>query len=128
MNDWIIVNISHANVWLCQLGDLVHVADRRYASPDIDELAYTGLTSKEPHHSLEKRSISPRHVPDFGNCLKYGFRSIAVDQVVVLASKIVIIEASWVRPARIDLRRLETWLHHVFPLAADTTASSLALT
>jgi hypothetical protein len=63
MHDGIIIQVGDPHLRRDLLGTLVHLACRRNAGADIDDLPDTGLADQEPHCPLQESPVLPCHRP-----------------------------------------------------------------
>jgi hypothetical protein len=125
MHDGTIIQGGNAHPRRDLLGDLVHIDCRGNAGADIDDLSDTSLADQEPHCPLQERPVLPRHRPYPRRRPQHFRRGFPVDQMVVLATEVIVIETRWVRPARVDLRRRKPGLLLPFLPAAKWSPPTL---
>src|SRR5262245_52505625 len=97
------VDIHHARRRVQRLRNLVHVASRRDARTQVQELAYSRRHGKH-HRSTEKSAIRPQEACKIRLDGKDLFRGFAVDREVVVAAQEIVIHAGVAR-SRFGMRR-----------------------
>ena len=102
----IVVDIDHARVTAVFVGDLVHVALRGQARPDVDELRDPVFGPGVPHDPAHEPPVLAGEDPGFGHQVDHPLPEVAIDRVVVVTAEIEVVHPSRAGPVKARRQRL----------------------
>ena len=104
-DDRVVVYVNDAGLRCDLLGDLVSVARRRDAGPDVEELPDPSLRGEVPDHPAEERAVRVGAGDQLRVDLNRRLSGCPVGGVIVLAAKHVVVNAGLVRHSGVERQR-----------------------
>jgi hypothetical protein len=104
-HDRVVVHVHHPALRRDRLSDLVRVAGRRDAGPDVEELADLRLGGEVADSAAEERPVCLRGEGHLRVDLEHRLGRRPVSGVIVLAAQHVVVYPGLVRPAGVERQR-----------------------